>query len=541
MMQINSFRRLIIVFSLLLVVILRSYPQASPKTLTITLDPGEKIWTGVINQGNRMPLSAPWKFDFYANNDNNQLMPLLISNKGLYVWSEEPYSFEFKDNQLVITDPYNSLKTGRQGKTLADVRGFVSQSFFPPSGKMPDSMLFARPQYNTWIELGLNQNQDGILKYARGIIKNNLPPGVLMIDGGWEEDWGLLRFHPGRFPDPKSMMDELHRMGFKVMVWVSPFVSPDQTLLYMELKKMKAFLLEKKKSDDTWEKVNEPIMIRWWCGVSAEYDFTNPVAVKWFTDQLNRLVSEFGVDGFKFDAGDMQYYPQNALSFKQATPNLHCQLYTQFGLLFPMNEYRACWKSGGQPLGQRLLDKYHSWEDLQKLIPNMVVEGLSGYTFSCPDLIAGGMLPSFKDWDFVDQDLFVRSAQCHSLMPMMQFSLAPWRVLDEQHMEAIKKSVSVRTKFMTYIMDLVHKSAQSGDPILSNLEYYFPNQGLEMVVDQFMMGNKLLVAPMVSKGKTRNVILPKGKWRADDGKVYEGGKTYSISVPLDRLPYFELM
>ena len=37
----------------------------------------------------------------------------------------------------------------------------------------------------------------------------------------------------------------------------------------------------------------------------------------------------------------------------------------------------------------------------------------------------------------------------------------------------------------------------------------------------------------------RNVILPKGKWLADDGKVYAGGKTYEINVSIDRLPYFE--
>jgi alpha-glucosidase len=56
-----------------------------------------------------------------------------------------------------------------------------------------------------------------------------------------------------------------------------------------------------------------------------------------------------------------------------------------------------------------------------------------------------------------------------------------------------------------------------------------------------MLGNDLLVAPIVEKGKTqRTVILPKGKWKADDGKTYSGGKSYLIDVPLDRIPYFEL-
>jgi len=57
-----------------------------------------------------------------------------------------------------------------------------------------------------------------------------------------------------------------------------------------------------------------------------------------------------------------------------------------------------------------------------------------------------------------------------------------------------------------------------------------------------MLGYDLLVAPVVEKGKTqRNVILPKGRWIADDGKTYKGGKSYLIDVPLDRIPYFHLL
>ena len=173
------------------------------------------------------------------------------------------------------------------------------------------------------------------------------------------------------------------------------------------------------------------MMIRWWNGVSAVLDFSNPVAVNWFNKQLERLTKDYGVDGFKFDAGDMCYYPDNALSKGNYSANKHCESYAQFGLKYPLNEYRACWKMGNQPLAQRLHDKGHSWDDLQKLIPQMVLEGLSGYPFSCPDMIGGGLLSTFQDNSKINQELVVRSAQCHALMPMMQFSVAPWRVLNE--------------------------------------------------------------------------------------------------------------
>ena len=48
-------------------------------------------------------------------------------------------------------------------------------------------------------------------------------------------------------------------------------------------------------------------------------------------------------------------------------PNRHTEAFAEIGLDYPLNEYRATWKMGGQPLAQRLRDKEHTWEDLRKL------------------------------------------------------------------------------------------------------------------------------------------------------------------------------
>lgn len=55
-----------------------------------------------------------------------------------------------------------------------------------------------------------------------------------------------------------------------------------------------------------------------------------------------------------------------------------------------------------------------------------------------------------------------------------------------------------------------------------------------------MMGDKLLVAPVMEKGAmSRKVVLPPGKWRSDDGQIYIGPATIEVASPLTRLPYFE--
>ncbi|NJK96084.1 MAG: hypothetical protein HC905_15295 [Bacteroidales bacterium] len=211
----------------------------------IPLQPGEKIWSGAIKEGHKMPFAPGYKFDFYANNMYNQIQPLLLSNQGLWVWSEEPYAFEIQNNMLTVYNAKGEIKHGRSGKSISSARDYAAATFFPASGKIPDELLFSQPQFNTWIELTYNQNQEDILKYARAIIDNGFAPGVLMIDDTWQEDYGKWVFHPGRFPNPKKMMDELHKMGFKVMLWMCPFVSADQAVIVREIMKGKGFLLQK--------------------------------------------------------------------------------------------------------------------------------------------------------------------------------------------------------------------------------------------------------------------------------------------------------
>ncbi len=65
------------------------------------------------------------------------------------------------------------------------------------------------------------------------------------------------------------------------------------------------------------------------------------------------------------------------------------------------------------------------------------------------------------------------------------------------------------------------------------LKLAFPGNDYETIMDQFVLGNDIIVAPVTEKGaRSRKVILPDGKWKAEDGKTYKGGIPLQISVPL---------
>lgn len=194
---------------------------------------------------------------------------------------------------------------------------------------------------------------------------------------------------------------------------------------------------------------------------------------------------------------------------------------------------------GGQPLAQRLRDKRHDWEDLKLLIPGIIAQGLMGYQFTCPDMIGGGEYGSFLDLKTIVEELIVRSAQCSALMPMMQFSVAPWRILDKENIEICKEMADLHYKMGGEILKLAKESAFSGEPIVRNMEYVFPHEGYSEIKDQFMLGNDILVAPVLEKNTySREIVFPSGKWLGDDESIVLGPCTIKVEAPIDRLPWY---
>ena len=111
----------------------------------------------------------------------------------------------------------------------------------------------------------------------------------------------MWRFHGGRFPDPHGMMNRLHELGFKVVLWVVPFVTAD-TVTFQLMRRKDNTLFARTQS-------GEPAIVKWWEGYSALLDFSNPAAMDWMRGELKYLQDEYGVDGFKFDAARARFVP----------------------------------------------------------------------------------------------------------------------------------------------------------------------------------------------------------------------------------------
>ena len=521
-------------------------------TQTVKMTAGENWW-GVANFfGTKMPFTekTDLKIDLRKDNYHNQCASLLLSDRGRVIWADAQALFTLKNGEITVESDSEIVVT-KGGDSLPEAYRFAMRKWFPASGKMPDPLFFSAPQINTWIELTYHQNEKDILGYAKSMIDNGVPAGVLMIDDTWQAGYGDWRFEPTRFKDPKGMMDKLHAMGYKVMLWMCPYVgmdlpsfrrvawgtNPDDVRGYPV---KGGFLAEKGKRPVANGRV-EAKACRWWNGYSAFLDFSHPNANAWFTEVLDGLVRDFGVDGFKLDGADLTAYNLKtceALDPKATNGSLN-NGYAAYALKYPFCEIRNLWRLQQMPVVVRLHDKPHTWEALRRITADMIAAGVIGQPFICPDMVGGGEWTTFIPGSPFEPDLFVRSAQIHALCPMMQFSASPWRVLDAEKQQIVRDTVALRQKFAPMFVELAKKAATDGEPILRGLEYNYPNQGYASVIDEFMMGTDLLVAPQMEKdATTRDVVIPPGTWKADDGTTVVGPKTITVKTPLARLPHF---
>ena len=505
--------------------------------------PNEYFWGGATASGTDMPINvhSDYSRDFRTG-PRNQMTPVFLSSKGRYVYSENSFKVWVENGKLCFDGEKFELVNA--GTCLRDAYIAAMKAHFPFDGKKLPREFFKAAQYNTWMEFTYNPTQEGVLEYAHSIIDNGFAPGILIIDEGWHGRYGQWKFDKLKFPDPKSMTDELHKLGFTVMLWITPSVCCDGQEFIMSIRK--------DFNPDTYDSLylrnanGDPAIVSWWNGFSAILDLRKKCDRDFLDEKLHSLMSEYGIDGFKFDGGSyLMYHPSSMINGTPRSdhdPESLNKAWHEFGSRYKFHEYKDTFGRGGKATIQRLCDRNHRWDDdgINTIIPCSILQGLEGYPFICPDMIGGGewtynMKPGFK----VDEELFVRMAQASALFPMMQFSWAPWRALSEQAFKIVSEAAQLHVEMADEIIRLVDKTETEGEPILRNLEYNYPGIGYEEITDEFMLGENILVCPVVTKGTFRKkIVLPPGKWQDPEGKIFDGEKSEYFDTPLEKLLWF---
>ncbi len=296
-----------------------------------------------------------------------------------------------------------------------------------------------------------------------------------------------------------------------------------------------------------------------WPGRAVFPDYTREDVRSWWGRQYRQLTAH-GAAGVWHDMNEPSVFaawgdPTLPLCARHAMDGRggdHRQAHNVYGLLMNQAGYeglkrhqpdrrpflfsRSGWAGQQRYGGHWSGDIRTDWEGLQLSLSYTVGLGASGVPFSGPD--SGGFSSD------PDPELYARWFQLASWLPFFRTHGSintrprePW-VWPEAVQDALRVALQWRYRLLPYWYTLAREAHETGAPYVRPLAWREP--ALRAVNDEFLLGDQILVAPVLKPGVTlRQVTLPKGIWYdAASGSRIDGGRTITVSAPLQRTPWF---
>ncbi len=368
---------------------------------------------------------------------------------------------------------------------------------------------YSSPLWNSWAQFYTTVTQNGLLDWARELHGAGVPGHTIQLDDGWMSHYGDFTFND-KFPDPTAMSDEIHGMGYDFGLWVTLWINLDAD--NYQVAADNGYLLRDKTDP------SKPCTVEWWNGEAGIVDLGNPAARDWYAGKLHALEQQYGVDGFKFDT---RFFDETCAPAEGHEPLDYLQLGAALTDEFDQQGagVRLSW-TGSQQHGFviREVDKGTGWDSLQAAVKQDLSISSIGYPFVETDMIGGslGQPPPTKE-------VLVRWAQAAALMPLVYSSTSPIRVYDQVNQRWVNydaETAKLYTKAMKlhgllapYIQAQVRRAVATGEPIMKPLFFNYPSdQATYELTDEWLLGDSLLAAPVLTDATSRDIHVPPGTW-----------------------------
>ncbi|KAL3847851.1 hypothetical protein ACJMK2_018742 [Sinanodonta woodiana] len=514
----------------------------------------------------QLPKQAYVPYDLYPSNIifGNVLERYWINSKGIGIYIEEdiPLFVSFNEsgsNQICLSSnfvpPYFNLRNEKpvlkikfcKGIDIKEIHTYFLKTTFPRPVGLPDVRMFKSPIWSTWARYKVDVSQEKVLKFSEEIIHHGFSNSQIEIDDMFSTHYGEFDFTEEKFPDAEAMIKDLKSKGFRVTVWVTPFANLGSPSFQYGLEK--GYWLK-----DVDGKV--PVLVKWWHGIAAVLDVSNEDAVNWYLMRLNKMKEVYGVDSFKFDAGEVSFLPSTYMpKIPWINPGTYARKYVEaVSTMGSMIEVRCGFGTQKYPIFLRMGDKDSKWNydnGLKTIIPVVLTLGILGYPYILPDMIGGNgygedPLIAYAQTVLPSKELFIRWIQVTAYLPAMQFSFVPWQY-DQETIDIAEKFVKIHQDIVTPILLEASKDAiERGAPLIRPLWWMFPEDPVALETDsEFLVGDRLLVAPVLEKeARMRDIYLPPGRWEDELhdetlGPLEEGKWLRNYRVELNQVATFK--
>jgi alpha-glucosidase (family GH31 glycosyl hydrolase) len=459
-------------------------------------------------------------------------IPWLIGTSGWAIFFHQPFgTFDFTGTQSKF------LPTSPQTALPLDI--FFVASRNPATIMAEYARLTGHAEKPPLWSFGYQQshrtlaNREEVLAEARTFREKKLPCDTLIYLGtgfcpsGWNTENGSFVWNSRVFPDPKEILDELHKDNFRVALHA--------VILSDKLRGTVRDACELPRFDEEL--------------ASCHWD-------------AHRKDFALGVDGWWPDEGDPLDIASRLVRNRMYWEGPQLDRPNERPYALHRNGY-----AGMQRYGSFLWsgDVYSTWETLKIHIPIAINTALTGIPYWGTDI--GGFVPT-KEFT---AELYLRWFQFGAFCPLFRSHGRAWKLrlpwgwntgdpgpieinnyngaaipdssqLHNEQVEIIcRKYLELRYRMLPYIYSAVHECVTTGMPIMRALWLEYPDDPKAVACgEEYLWGKNVLVAPVVEKGaETRQVYLPAGGWYDFwTQERLEGDREIRRNVDLETMPLY---
>ena len=483
-----------------------------------------------------------------SQDNSNIAVPLLLSSKGYGIFWNSTARSRFNNrfaNYLYISSEvadvidYYFLYGPELDRVIAGYRQLTGQA-----------PMFGKWAYGFWQCKNRYKSQEELLGVAAKYRELHIPVDNIVQDWFWWNRKGEFVFNKN-YPDPKAMVDQLHKENFHLMISIWPFFEPGSAN-YDYMEKQGWFV-------DKFKYAKPP----YHTDGMAVYDATSPEARKFYWDAVNKGLFSIGLDAWWMDTTEPETEGQEEnilLNHRLAAGSGD-----RFVNAYPLLDTGAVYQGQRSASDQKRVfilsrsafagsqrnavtawsgDINSDWFSFRRQIPAGLNFSLSGIPYWTTDI--GGFVFGNPD-DPAFRDLFIRWFQYGTFNPILR--VHGTRHPDENELwsygpDAQKILVSfdrLRYRMLPYIYSLAWRTtSEAYTPMRPLVMDFRADVRAENTGDQFMFGPALLVNPVTEPAATsRTVYLPQVKWYDFwTGSSLEGGRAINAIAPLERLPLY---
>jgi alpha-D-xyloside xylohydrolase len=409
--------------------------------------------------------------------------------------------------------------------------------------------LFGKWAYGYWQCKNRYDSQQELLTIAQKYRDLRIPLDNLVQDWFWWNTMGEPVFNKN-YPDPKGLIDALHKNNVHLMISVWPYFRPGSPV-YDDMDKRGFFIAK------TVAPSFHPV-------AQALYDPFNPDARKYYWNLMDNALFKIGADAWWLDTTEAETEGRETNILVTNKIN-HDENGARYANEFPLMTTTAVYEgqraasdkkrvfilsrsayAGSQRNAAAVWsgDVDPNWETFRRQIPAGLNYSVSGLPYWTTDI--GGFVSANPD-DPAYRELYIRWFQFGTFCPI--FRAHGTRTTNQNEIwsygpEAQKTLTAydnLRYRLMPYIYSLAWKTTSEGYTIMRPLVMDFrEDTRAQNIGDQFLFGPAILVNPVTEPGAaTRRLYLPNAKWYDFwTGAPIQGGRTLDAPSPIDRMPLY---